>query len=106
MFSERIVTNLSLVGRLKHLLEAWEKLTKDSEILEIVKIPFLKNPAQERLHQTPHMGLEQAANTSGEREHVEEESHTVKRASGWGVFKQYFLGREEMRGKRPVVNLR
>lgn len=82
MFSERIVTNLSIVGRLKHFLEAWEKLTKDSEILGIVKIPFLKNPAQDRVHQTPHIGLEQAANTSEDREHIEEGNHTVNRASG------------------------
>ena len=37
--------------------------TKDSEILEIVKgfkIPFLKNPTQERVPQTPLMGQEQS----------------------------------------------
>ena len=32
------------------------------------------------------------SNINGDREHVEEGSHTASRASGWGVFKQYFLG--------------
>ena len=32
------------------------------------------------------------SNTSGDREHVEEGGHTTNRASGWVVFKQYFLG--------------
>ena len=39
-------------SKLKHFLEAWEILTKDSEIFEIVKgfkIPFLKHPTQERV---------------------------------------------------------
>ena len=50
-------------SRLKHFLEAWQILTMDSEIFEIVKgfkIPFLKHPTQERVPQTPHMGQEQA----------------------------------------------
>ena len=31
------------------------------------------------------------SDTSGDREHVEEGSHTTNRASVWGVLKQYFL---------------
>ena len=38
-----------------------------------------------------------SSNTSGNREHVEQGSHTAKTESGWGFFKQYF---------QPVVNLR
>ena len=63
LFSARKVPNLPLSGRLKYFFEAWEILTKDPEILEIVKgftVPFLKNPTQERVLQTPHMGQEQA----------------------------------------------
>ena len=43
----------------KAFLETREILTKDPEILEIVKgfkIPFLKNPTQERVSQMPHRG--------------------------------------------------
>ena len=63
LFFTRIVPHLPLAGRLKHFLEAWEILTKDPEILKIVKgfkIPFLTNPKHERVPQTPHMDQEQA----------------------------------------------
>ena len=63
LFSARKVPNLPLSGRLKYFLKAWEILTKDPEILEIVnefKMTFLKNPTQERVLQTPHTGQEQA----------------------------------------------
>ena len=46
-----------------HILEAWEILAKDPKILEFVKefkILFLKNPSQETVPQTAHMGQEQA----------------------------------------------
>ena len=46
------------------------------------------------------------SNTSGDREHVEEGSHTVNRASGWGVFKQYFLGWEKRWGKSSCSKLK
>ena len=35
------------------------------------------------------------SNTGGDREHVEERSHRANRGSGWGIFKQYFLGWEK-----------
>ena len=87
LFSARIVTNLPLAGRLKDFLEAWEILTNDPEILEIVrgfKIPFLKNPTQKRVPQRRHTWVrnKQIYNTSGDREHVEEGSHTANRTSG------------------------
>ena len=46
------------------------------------------------------------SNTSGEGEHVEEGSHTTNRASGWGVFKQYFLGWEKRWGKSTCCELK
>ena len=55
---------MPLAGRLKHFLEAWEILTKDPKILEIVKgfkIPFVKNPTEERVPQIPHIVQEHAA---------------------------------------------
>ena len=47
LFSARKVPNLPLAGTFKQFLEAWEILSKDPEISEIVKgfkIPFPKNP--------------------------------------------------------------
>ena len=73
LFYARKVPNLPLTGRLKHFLEAWEIITKDPEILEIVKgfkISFLKSPTQERVPQTPHMGQEQADLTQVEIENM------------------------------------
>ena len=73
LFSARKVPNLPLAGRLKHFLEAWEILTKDPEILEIVKgskIPFLKNPTQEEFPRRHTWSGTSRSNTSGEREHV------------------------------------
>ena len=63
LFSARIAPNNPLAGRSKHFLEAREILTKDPESLGIVKgfkIPFVKNPTQEKVRYTPHMGQEQA----------------------------------------------
>ena len=100
LLSAKIVPNLSLAGRLNHFLEAWdwEILTKDPEILEIVKgfkKPFLKNLTQERILHTPHMGQEQATLIQVEIGKIEEGSHTAKIAWSRGVFEQYFLGREK-----------
>ena len=46
------------------------------------------------------------SNTSGDREHVEEGSHTANRASDWGVFQQYFLGWEKRLGKSTCSELK
>ena len=73
MFSARIVPNVLLKGRVNHFLKAREILTKDPEILEIAKrfkIPFLKNPTQDRVPQTPQMGQEQAAPLQAEIENI------------------------------------
>ena len=73
LFSPRIVPSLLLAGRLNHFLEALEILTKDPEILELVKgfkISFLKNPTQKRVPQTPHMSQEQAVLIQVETENM------------------------------------
>ena len=73
LFSPRIVPSLLLAGRLNHFLEVLEILTKDPEIVELVKgfkIPFLKNPTQKRVPQTPHMSQEQAVLIQVETENM------------------------------------
>ena len=37
MFPEELNQNVPLGGRISHFAQSWEKLTKDQEILEIVK---------------------------------------------------------------------
>ena len=47
-----IKPNVPLGGRISHFLQSCENLTKDQEILEIVKgykIPLLKTPVQEKI---------------------------------------------------------
>ena len=46
------------------------------------------------------------SNASEEREHVQERSRTINRASGWGVFKQYFLSWEMRSGKSTCGELK
>ena len=56
-------SKLAASRKVKLFLEVWEILTKEPEMLEIVKgfkTLFLRNPAQEKVPQTPHMGQEQA----------------------------------------------
>ena len=101
-FSERKVPNLPLAGRVENFLEACKILTKDSEILEIVKgfkIPCLKNPTQERVPQMPRMGQEQADLIHVDIENMLKKGTIQQTASDWGVFKQYFLGWEKRWGK-------
>ena len=110
LFSARKVANLPLAGRLKHFLEAWEILTKDSEILEIVKgskIPFLKNPTQERVSQTPHMGQEQADLIQVEIENMFKNGAIQQTEHQAGKFlSNIFLVGKRDGGNQPVVNLR
>ena len=45
-------------------------------------------------------------NTSGDREHIENGSHTANKTSDWGVFKQYFFGMEKRSGKSTCGELK
>jgi len=49
IFQGSVIQQFPLAGRLKNFQRAWEKLTKDQEILSIIKgyqIPFITNPIQ------------------------------------------------------------
>ena len=110
LFSARKITNLPLAGRLKHFLEACEILTKDSEILEIVKgfkIPFLKRPTQERVPQTPHMDQEQADLILVEIENMLKKGaiQQTEHQAGEFISNISLVGKRDG-GNRPVVNLR
>ena len=50
MFPEELKQNVTRGGMICHLVQSWEKLTKDQEILErvkVFKIPLLRTPDQE-----------------------------------------------------------
>ena len=46
-----------------------------------------------------HSSGTRSCNTAGDREHDEDGNLAADRASGWGAFKQYFLGRKTRWGK-------
>ena len=51
-FPEELKQNVPLGVRISHFEQSWKKLTKDQEILEIVKgykIPLLRTPVQEKI---------------------------------------------------------
>ena len=109
LFYARKVPNLLLAGRLKRFLEEWEIITKHPEILEIVKgfkKPLKKSNTGESSPDATHGSETSRSNTSGDRELVEEGSHTTNRALGWGLFKQYFLGWEKRSGKSTCGELK
>ena len=58
-----------------------------------------KSNTEESSPDATHESGTSSPNTSGDREHVEEGSHTAKRASDSGVYKQYFLYKEMRWGK-------
>ena len=59
--SVREVPKLPPARRIKHFAETWKIMTRDSEILELVeryKIPFNKDPVQQKIPETPHIKLD------------------------------------------------
>ena len=56
---------------------------------------FKKSSTRESSPDATHGSGKGTSNTNGDREHVEKGSRTANRASGSGVFKQYFLGWEK-----------
>ena len=104
--SSRLATN----RKVKTFLEAWEILTKDPEILEIVKrfkILFLRNPTQERVPQMPHMGQEQADLIQVEIENMlkKEAIQQTEHQAGEFLSSIFLVGKRDG-GNWPVVNLR
>ena len=52
MFPEELKQNVPLGGRISYIVQSWEKITKDQEILEKVKgykIPLLRTTVQEKI---------------------------------------------------------
>ena len=101
---------MPLAGRLKHFLEAWEILTKDPKILEIVKgfkIPFVKNPTEERVPQIPHIVQEHAAVIQLEIENMLKMGilQQAEHQAGELLSNIFLVGKRDG-GNRPVMNLR
>ena len=86
------------VPKLKHFLETWKILT-NSEILELVegyKIPFNKNPVQQKIPVTPHTNLDQRHQVQVEIDNMLEKA----------LICQISHSREEGLGKPPCNQLK
>ena len=108
LISAREVPKLPL-PKLKHFLETWKILT-NSEILELVegyKIPFNKNPVQQKIPVTPHTNLDQRHQLQVEIGNMLEKapicqiSHLIEE-----FLSNVFLVEKKGWGNRPVINLK
>ena len=109
LFSARDVPKLPLAGRLKHFIETWKILTKDSEILELVvedKIPFNKNPVQQKITETPHMNLDQRHQVQVEIDMLEKGAMCQTSHLKEEFLSNVFLVGKKGGGNRPVINLK
>ena len=104
MFPEELKKYIPLGGRISHFVQSWEKLTKDQEILEIVKgykIPLLRTPVQEK-NSSEYTSKRKSEISSGKRDqrNVGEGSNneglaTQKSACSKSISKQSFSYKEK-----------
>lgn len=105
------IPKVPLAGRLKHFSSAWEKVTKDQEILSIVegyKIPLITPPVQIGVPKIPKLSMSQ-------KELIDKEiSDMLKKGAIQSVsdhpkgefLSSLFLVEKKDRGYRPVINLK
>ena len=99
MFPEELKQNVPLGGRISHIVQSWEKITKDQEILEKVKgykIPLLRTPVQEKISLNTSKKSEISIGKRDERnvgEGSKKESLTTQRSafSKFSAFSIFFL---------------
>ena len=115
MFLEELKQNVPLGGSISHFVQSWEKLTKDQEILKIVKgynIPLLRIPVQEK---TPlNTPLKENQKFLAEKEIKEMlEKRVIKKVSQHKdqyaqnqFLSNLFLVRKKDGSYRPVTNLK
>ena len=110
LISAREVPKLILAGRLKHFEEAWKILTKDSEILELVegyKVPFNKNPVQQKIPETTHTNLDQRHQVQVEKDNMLEKGAICQTSHLKEEFlSNVFLVEKKGRGNHPAINLK
>ena len=115
MFPEELKQNIPLGGRISHFVQSWEKLTKDQEILEIVKgykIPLLRTPVQEKvplntpLKENQKFLVEEEIKEMLEKEAIKKVSQHKGQHAQHQFLTNLFLVRKKDGGYRPVINLK
>ena len=101
---------MPLAGRLKHFEEAWKILTKDSEILGLVeeyKVPFNKNPVQQKIKETTHTNLDQRHQVQVEKDNMLKKGAICQTSHLKEEFlSNVFLVEKKGRGNHPAINLK
>ena len=110
LFSEKVIPNMPLAGRLKHFSHAWEKITQDREILSIVEgyeIPFLRLPIQDKLPRQAQMSKESESLVEQEilEMLVKGAIQKVQHCPGEFLSNMFLVGKKDG-GNRPVINLK
>ena len=106
----KIRQNLPPAGRLKHFQRAWKLITKDPEILSLIKgykIPLLKTPIQDKTPPIPHMSKAQKNLVEIEIETMLRKGAICRTNHAAGEFiSNLFLVEKKDGGQRPVINLK
>ena len=110
LFYKKVLPNLPLAGRLKHFHKNWELITRDPDILALIKgfkIPSFSQPVQDYVRRIPEM-------SKAQRELVKREMQTMLRKGAISqidhtqgkLISSLFLVEKKDGGQRPVINLK
>ena len=110
LFYKKLLPSLPLAGRLKHFHKNWELITRDPDILALIKgfkIPSFSQPVQDYVRRIPEM-------SKAQRELVKTEMQTMLRKGAISqidhtqrqLISSLFLVEKKDGGQRPVINLK
>ena len=110
LFYKKLLPSLPLAGRLKHFHKNWELITRDPDILALIKgfkIPSFSQPVQDYVRRIPEM-------SKAQRELVKREMQTMLRKGAISqidhtqgkLISSLFLVEKKDGGQRPVINLK
>ena len=110
LFCNLKIPTVLLTGRLVHFLGSWEKLTKDQNILQLVKeywIPFFYRPKQKREPEEINFSMYEKTTISLEVENLLKKGVVEQVCPQKQQFlSNIFIVKKKDGGNRPVINLK
>ena len=110
LFHKKVLPNLPLVGRLKHFHKNWELITRDPDILALIKlfkIPFLSQHVQDYVLRIPKMSKAQRKLVQAEIETMPRKGAISQKDHTQGEFiNSLFLVEKKDGGQRPVITFK
>ena len=110
LFCNLKIPAVPLAGRLVHFLGSWEKLTKDQNILQILKgyrILFLCRPKQKREPKEINFSMQEKETISLEVENLLKKGAVEQVCPQKDQFlSNIFIVKKKDGGNRPVINLK